>query len=42
TSPGKFCSECGAPLKPKTECPTCGAKVGPGAKFCPECGGKLA
>jgi hypothetical protein len=38
---GKFCSECGAPMRPEDECPRCGTKFKPGAKFCPECGGKL-
>ena len=36
----KFCSECGASLLPKTECPRCGTKFKAGAKFCPECGAK--
>ena len=38
---GKFCSECGASLLPKTECPKCGTKFKAGAKFCPECGLKM-
>jgi hypothetical protein len=38
---GKFCSECGAPLAPKTECPKCGTKFKPGTKFCPECGARM-
>ena len=38
---GKFCSECGASLMPKTECPKCGTKFKPNAKFCPECGLKV-
>ena len=42
TAPGKFCSACGAALQPKTECPKCGTKTAAGAKFCPECGQKLA
>ncbi len=37
---GKFCSECGASLLPRSECPKCGTKFKPGAKFCPECGAK--
>ena len=38
---GKFCPECGEPLKPKgAHCPECGAKVEGKAKFCPECGAK--
>ncbi|NLW44073.1 MAG: zinc ribbon domain-containing protein [Syntrophomonadaceae bacterium] len=40
-SNAKFCPECGAQLKAKTECPNCGEKFTPGAKFCPECGHKL-
>jgi len=40
-SNAKFCPECGAQLKAKTECPNCGEKFTPGAKFCPECGQKL-
>lgn len=39
---GKFCSECGAQLVPKTDCPRCGSTFQPGAKFCPECGQSLA
>jgi hypothetical protein len=35
---GKFCSECGGSLLPKSECPKCGTKFKPGSKFCPECG----
>jgi hypothetical protein len=38
---GKFCSECGAPMVPKTECPRCGEKFKAGMKFCPECGAKI-
>lgn len=37
---GKFCSNCGNP-KPLGNCPNCGTKLTPGAKFCPECGKKL-
>jgi hypothetical protein len=37
---GKFCSECGASLLARTECPRCGTKFKAGAKFCPECGAK--
>jgi hypothetical protein len=37
---GKFCSECGGSLLPKTECPRCGTEFKVGAKFCPECGAK--
>ena len=39
--PGKFCSECGKDLHPKTECPSCHAKLAAGAKFCAECGTKV-
>ena len=34
------CPECGS--KQESGCPQCGAATGPGAKFCPECGNKLA
>jgi hypothetical protein len=37
---GKFCSECGESLLPRTECPKCGTKFKAGSKFCPECGAK--
>ena len=40
TEGGKFCGECGATLAPRNECAGCGAKMGPNAKFCPECGAK--
>jgi hypothetical protein len=33
---GKFCAECGAGLD--TQCPSCGAAVTPGARFCTSCG----
>lgn len=39
TPKGKFCAECGAPLK--TACPKCGKDVPQGAKFCPDCGQQL-
>jgi hypothetical protein len=39
---GKFCSECGGPLRPQNECPRCGTKFKAGAKFCPECGSKTS
>ena len=39
TPKGKFCMECGAPLISK--CPTCGAELPQGAKFCLECGTKI-
>jgi hypothetical protein len=41
TSSGKFCEACGAPLT-KPECPKCGAKLSAGARFCNNCGTKLA
>jgi len=41
TQGGKFCLECGASLLPKTECPSCHAKLQAGAKFCAECGHRL-
>jgi hypothetical protein len=37
---GKFCIECGSPLKPC--CPQCGADTLPRANFCAECGTPLA
>lgn len=37
----KFCPECGAQLKAKSECPACGTALTPGVKFCPECGQKI-
>lgn len=41
TNPGKFCSECGAPLAEKKQfCSECGKPMAPGAKFCGECGAK--
>ncbi|GHS93213.1 hypothetical protein AGMMS50276_03030 [Synergistales bacterium] len=39
TAKGKFCMECGAPLARK--CPSCGANVPSGVKFCGECGQKM-
>jgi hypothetical protein len=39
---GKFCSECGGTLLPRTECPRCGTKFKAGSKFCPECGAKTS
>lgn len=36
TPKGKFCAECGAPLK--SACSSCGKEVPQGAKFCPDCG----
>ncbi len=41
---GRFCSECGAPMRKAPEkavCPACGAPVNAGAAFCMECGAKL-
>ncbi|MFQ3619798.1 MAG: zinc ribbon domain-containing protein [Spirochaetales bacterium] len=37
---GKFCNNCGAPLK-LNSCPTCGAKNPPSSRFCGECGTRL-
>jgi membrane protease subunit (stomatin/prohibitin family) len=40
---GRFCSECGTPVaQTPTNCPSCQAALAPGAKFCGECGQKLA
>jgi len=41
TASGKFCEVCGAPLV-KSGCPTCGASVSATARFCNNCGTKLA
>lgn len=38
---GKFCAECGTPKPAGNNCPSCGAEVKPGTKFCFECGSKL-
>ena len=38
---GKFCNNCGAPLA-LTKCPQCGASINAGARFCGECGAKIA
>jgi Double zinc ribbon len=45
---GKFCRRCGsaAPLRPSPAtpgdlCPSCGGRIGPGAKFCRNCGTPL-
>ena len=37
----KFCMECGAKLQQSFRCPTCSARIQPGAKFCSECGTRL-
>lgn len=39
-SGGKFCDACGAPLE-KNVCPSCGAKITQGARFCISCGNKM-
>lgn len=39
---GKFCPECGTPVKPKAaSCPGCGFAPPNPVKFCPECGSKM-
>lgn len=38
---GKFCAECGGAKPAGSGCPSCGAEVKAGAKFCSECGAKL-
>ncbi len=38
---GKFCNECGKPLKTVTECENCGSENPADAKFCSECGESL-
>jgi predicted amidophosphoribosyltransferase len=38
---GKFCNNCGAPLA-LTKCPQCGVSINAGARFCGECGAKIA
>lgn len=38
---GKFCPDCGKPLRPKVECKRCGCQSDAGTRFCPECGDKL-
>ena len=37
---GKFCSSCGVILH--ASCPSCGAQLGVGSKFCHECGNAIA
>lgn len=37
---GKFCQECGKPIRTTKHCGECGAKLEAGAKFCNECGTK--
>lgn len=42
-SSGKFCSECGKPLRAEKKfCPQCGMEVSTTAKFCPNCGSKIS
>ena len=38
---GKFCAECGGAKPAGNGCPSCGAEMKAGAKFCSECGAKL-
>lgn len=38
---GKFCNECGKPLKTVAECENCGSENPADAKFCSECGVSL-
>jgi hypothetical protein len=38
---GKFCAECGKPLVLRARCGSCGKEAMAGAKFCPDCGGKI-
>jgi hypothetical protein len=43
TGRGKFCPECGTPVRPaKPTCGACGHQPEGGPKFCPECGGRMA
>ena len=37
---GRFCSSCGVSLH--ASCPSCGAELGAGSKFCHECGNAIA
>lgn len=37
-SGGRFCNECGKPLRAVGECPKCGSENPSGARFCSECG----
>src|SRR5262245_49732422 len=39
-APGAFFSECGTPLE-SARCPSCKAKLAPGASFCNQCGFRL-
>jgi len=38
---GKFCPECGLPLRVTLTCDKCGAEASSTTKFCPECGNRL-
>ncbi|MCL2223934.1 MAG: DUF1883 domain-containing protein [Defluviitaleaceae bacterium] len=42
TRPGKFCTDCGAPMSAERICPTCSTANTFDCKFCSECGLKLA
>ncbi|MEM3618621.1 MAG: zinc-ribbon domain-containing protein, partial [Candidatus Bathyarchaeia archaeon] len=33
---------CGSPLQSTVKCPKCGSEIQAGARFCPNCGEKLA
>src|SRR5262249_44717294 len=35
---GKFCANCGNPMRSRTACPSCHAENPPGSHFCANCG----
>ncbi|MEX0892386.1 MAG: zinc-ribbon domain-containing protein, partial [Gemmatimonadota bacterium] len=41
-SEGAFCSGCGTALKNQGNCPSCGARLPAGARFCTGCGQAVA